>query len=214
MRKQKPLVQWTIREFLFVLTVGIVVLGSMWATKLVWQLAMLLAMLILIAMLVLASTGRREWRTFAIGFALAAAFYGVISKTNPAEIPTQWIWDQLRDHVSRRVFVLDDAIMADSQTLSVTPDGLVRDQEGQPVGGLSGFAPTGGYFSGPGQSSNLPTIHFDYAPTTSTFQLTGRAFWFLLLGYLSGKFAVGFRRYQDKLEGDSIASREQASDEI
>ncbi|WP_146118552.1 hypothetical protein [Blastopirellula marina] len=167
---------------------------------------MLLAMLILIAMLVLAFTGRKEWRTFAIGFALAAAFFGVVSKTNPAEIPTQWIWDQLRDHVSRRVFVLDDAIMADSQTLSVTPDGLVRDEEGQPVGGLSGFAPNGGYFSGPDQSLNLPTIHFDYAPTTSTFQQTGRAFWFLLLGYLGGKFAVGFRRYQDNMEAATMQS--------
>ncbi|RCS54690.1 hypothetical protein DTL42_06065 [Bremerella cremea] len=204
MGKQKPLLQWTIREFLFVMTVGIVVLGSMWATKLVWQLAMLLAMLILIAMLVLAFTGRKEWRTFAIGFALAAAFYGVVSKINPTEIPTQWIWDQLRDPVSRRVFVLDGDTMVDSQTLSVTPDGLVRDKEGQPVGGLVGFGPNKDYFSGPDQSLNLPRIYFDYAPTTTTFQRTGETFWFLLLGYLGGKFAVGFRRYQDNMEATTM----------
>lgn len=203
MEKRRPLAQWTIREFIFVLSVGILVLGSMWAAKLIWQLAMLLVMLIMIAMLVVAFTGRGEWRTFAIGFALAVAFYGVVSTTKPAEIPTQWIWDQLRDHVSRQVFVLDGEPLPDSQKLSVTPDGLVRDENGQSIGGLSGFAPNGDYYSGPDQSLNLPRIYFDYAPTTAVFQAVGKAFWPMLLGYLSGKFAVGFRRYQDHKEAIS-----------
>ncbi|MHC2070556.1 hypothetical protein ACYFX5_24055 [Bremerella sp. T1] len=197
MNGRKPLVQFSIAELVTVLTIGCLVVGAMWAHEIVSNLALLVAMGIVIGNLIVIAVARNQPRTFAIGFTLAAFSYAVLSlivehrigETSEfrldRELPTTKLWMELREPITREYFYLDDKLIPESRKPTFLEDGrTVVDKDGTKLGRVSSLGGS--------------KLKIKESPSGTMFIRTGFVVWTLLLGYLGGKFAVGFRRYQDR----------------
>lgn len=212
MIKRKPIAQWTILELIFVLGVATIIIGAMYSTVIIAELSLILAMAILFGNLLLAIVGKGEWQTFAISFTAVVATYGALiflieDRMGPSQIhrflPTTSLWMYLREPLTRRQFLIDDKPIAPSLGPKLLEDGrTIVDKDGTPLGVRRK------------SRANQTLITVKDTPNLSRFERTGYFAWLLLAGYMGGKFAVGFRRNQDKVEDDSSASGGQTSDGI
>ncbi|PQO42122.1 hypothetical protein [Blastopirellula marina] len=149
MANRKTLVQWSIGELIGVLTVGMAVVGLLWAENFVFRLVMLLALLIPVAWLIIAVTGRSEWRTFGIGSILAVLCFGagVILTHNQVirgmdgsilAMPTLSVSAYARQFIERDVFYVDGERLPNSHQLTIDEYGTVSDADENVIGAIAG----------------------------------------------------------------------------
>lgn len=213
MTQRQALVQWSLLELVIVLTTGILVLGSMWAPQIFLWLVLMGVMLFLFALLAVSRVGRGPWRAFATGFCcftlgyLAALF--LVENTNYSifpnihQLPTTIAMHQLQPFVTQTSYLKDGERIPASLNPTVDLYGTVTDAEGNTLGstlmgGGGGYG--GGGFIGGGTGKVITAIEVKSTPNYQTYFTLGHVFWALLLGYVGGKFAVGFQRFQENQE--------------
>lgn len=153
-------------------------------------------MFMVIANVVIVIVGQKEWRTFAIGFVVMAICYSallVVVERKVAQsteiplrgyLPTTALWYSLKEPLTRQQFFMNDAAIPTDKNPTLANDNYtVLDGDGNKIGKLA----SGG-------------IKLVKTPTNDQFEMTGYAVWYILLGYLGGKFAVGFQRFQNNQE--------------
>lgn len=213
MSQRQALVQWSLLELVIVLTTGIVVLGSMWAPQIFLWLVLMGVMLFLFALFVIARVGRGQWRTFATGFCcftigyLAALLlvennsYSIFP--NIHQLPTTIAMYQLQPVLTQTSYMKDGERIPASLNPTVDIYGNVTDSAGNNLGstlmgGGGGYG--GGFVGGGGPNMVISAIEVKATPNYQTYFTLGHVFWALLLGYMGGKFAVGFQRFQENQE--------------
>lgn len=208
MASRKPLVQWSIRELFCVLVIGTVVIGSMWAHPAMVWFVMLFTMLLVFSMLTIAMVGRGDWRWFGAGFSVFAIGYfatlifverseGELPQFMP-QMPTTYLLMLCQESVTYRSFIKDGDVVSSDLGPVLTSSGLVTDRNGNALGEYMGSLPSGFI---PGLAGNSPgTVVTVLTPGPFTYHTLGQIFFMLLLGYLGGKFAVAFARFQDRQE--------------
>ncbi|PQO42123.1 hypothetical protein [Blastopirellula marina] len=199
MDKRKPLVQFSIRELLTVLVVGTVVIGSLWAHPAMVWVVMLFAMLLVFSMLTIAIIGRDGWRWFGAGFSVFAVGYFATWMTMESfgnqfpdllrPMPTTDLLRQLQESLTYISFEKDGQPIPAELEPIMNDAGDVYDRHGNRLGGTNRFDPF-----------LAPSVRVVQTPSTDTYHTLGQIFFMLLLGYLGGKFAVGFARFQGRQE--------------
>ncbi|MEW4561216.1 hypothetical protein AB1K70_01750 [Bremerella sp. JC770] len=201
MNHRIPLVQWSLGELVVVVTVATVVVGSLWAPMIFFQLAMILLMLIASILVVILCIGSGYLRTFCIGFASAVGVYllALILVESPygifvaedVRLPTTTIWAKMQPHITQiragsypRSSVNKELIWQDDSTL--------KDVDGNHYGAVRNLDLI--------KSPIIGQQYIDFAPSLNVFYAIGQSVWLLTLGYLGGKFAVGFQRFQHNQE--------------
>ncbi len=198
MPPRKALIQFSIAEVITVLTVLCLLAGMIWSDW--WMLEHLFFVVVMAALLMtaIACTAMGETRRFAAGFSVLMIGYLLLSVAIQAgtfkvfsvyvnELPTTMLWENGHDLVKRKVYKYQDTKEIISRSLGPYKDeqGQVRDHQGNVLG-----------IHGTGTSSMRGILIYTY-PTDDAYDVVGELFWALLLGYLGGKFVVGFHRYQE-----------------
>ncbi|QDU76597.1 hypothetical protein Pan97_36490 [Bremerella volcania] len=209
MSQRQALVQWSLLELVVVLTTGVVVIGSMWAPQIFLWLVLMGVMLFLFSLLAISRVGRGPWRAFATGFCCFAIGYfaALILVENNSftlfselrQLPTtNWMyhWQPVLTHTK---YMKDGEAIPASLAPTMDIYGNVTDSEGNSLGSTM-VGGGGGFIIGSGQNMVINAIQVVHTPSQETYFTLGHVFWALLLGYLGGKFAVGFQRFQENQE--------------
>lgn len=209
MSTHAPWVQWSLLELVVVLTIGVVVLGSIWAPPIFLNLVLAGFMLLVFSLLAIAWVGRGSWRTFATGFCCFSFAYLaalVLVETGQSrlfqgvgQLPTTSLMITWQSSLTRTQYIKDGQPISDELKPTMDNMGNVIDADGNTLGSTIAMG-GGGFFAGGGPGTPVPAIYVKQTPNYSTYMTLGHVFWTLLLGYLGGKFAVGFRRFQDNQE--------------
>lgn len=200
---RKPLVQLGMAEMIGVLSIFSIVFGAMWAPAIVFPMVVLFVMILSAAILAIAWVGMGEVRTFASGFVAWTMVYllaciaiecnlGLFEEgAEPFVLPTTTLWEQLREPLTRfELKPLDES--ASYPGVRVSDDGLsVLNENGVEIGYVADWS--GRDVSGVG-------FFIKETPGATRFLRTGYLLWYLVLGHLGGKSAVGFARFQDQQE--------------
>ncbi|MFN3152028.1 hypothetical protein [Bremerella sp.] len=214
MTQRQALVQWSLWELVVVMTTGILVLGSMWAPQIFLWLVLMGTMLFLFALIAISRVGRGPWRAFATGFCCftigyLAAFFLVENNNysifpNIHQLPTTIAMHQLQPYVTHTIYLKDGKPIPASLNPTVDIYGNVADSNGNNLGstlmGGGGGYGGGGFMGGSGPNTVITAIEVKSTPNYQTYFTLGHIFWALLLGYVGGKFAVGFQRFQENQE--------------
>jgi len=213
MSDSKPLIQFSVAELVVVLTIGTLVGGSMWAPNILLQLVMVLVLLLPLVFVTMALIGKDSWRIFSIGFVVFALGYftaGIVIKNQSLslpnshqELPTDYLWSQLYESIVQRVYFKDGKPISEDLEPKSDEWGNVTDKNGNYLGNLNAKETNArGSFGGGGgvPTPGGPPVKLRSIPWWETFQTIGHLLWMLTFGYLGGKFAVGFQRFQHNQE--------------
>ncbi len=210
MNSRKPLVQFSIAELVTVLTIGCLIVGAIWAPWIFVEWLFFLAMMFALSALVIAFLGRNEARFFSVGFSVLLIGYLTLSLIGQAKVlnimsvsfdalPTTTLWEQAYETIKQVSYKneKEGTYIASSLEPQMDQLGVIRDKDGNRIGVVGGTG--GGFSSGAKIGGNtVPVIRVLVKPSRGSFRTVGEVFWMLLFGYLGGKFAIGFRRYQDR----------------
>lgn len=208
---KQPLVQWTVAELIVVLVTASFTIGAMWAHKSVVWLVMSLAMVLVFAMLAIAFVGRRDWRVFGVGFSAFAIGYfltlAIVERSSESipntmgQLPTTYALMLCQESLTYVTYKVDGEVIPSEREPKLLASGTLVDRDGNRLGSnlVGPFIP--GLTSQP--KGMVIVVH---TPDPLTFHTLGQIFWMLLFGYLGGKFAVAFVRYQDRRETLALTS--------
>lgn len=186
MSERKPLVQWTITEFISVFTVGTLILGAMWAPEPVFKFTLFVTMVLVLAIGTIALTGRGESRLFATGFTMVILAYTAMWMLGYAtQLPTHDFWLYLQPSVTRAEYVEDPPPSLVKPV--VYQSGIIYDARGRRISSIKTH-----------RYDRFARRQIEITPTDWIYTATGHVAWPILLAYCAGKFAVGFRRYQNR----------------
>lgn len=208
MSQPQALIQWTIAELFLVLVTGTVVLGSMWAPQIFLWLVLMGVMLFLFSLLAISRVGRGSWQAFATGFCCFAIGYfaALLLVENNSfsllqevrQLPTtNWMY-HWQPALTQTKYMKDGEAIPASLDPTMDMYGNVVDSEGNSLG--STMIGGGGFIGGGGPNVVIQAIQVERTPSHEAYFTLGHVFWALLLGYLGGKFAVGFQRFQNNQE--------------
>ena len=198
MSQPKALVQISMAEAVVLLTAACLLIGMIWSPW--WWLECLFFLLAIVAFLMtaIACSARGETKWFAAGFSILAIGYLGLSMAVQAgmvrvgavyvnELPTTMVWQNGYEWIKRETFRYADNSEAISSSLEPyrDPQGYILDKKGNVLG-----VDTAG-------ANKLRHVRIFIVPSVGTYSVIGELSWALLLGYLGGKFVVGFRRYQE-----------------
>ncbi|MBA2117995.1 hypothetical protein [Bremerella alba] len=109
------------------------------------------------------------------------------------ELPTTIVWESGYESLEHKVYKYRDngEVISSSLEPHRDPQGNVLDKDGNVLGvhGVNG--------------NNLRSIGVYTVPKAGTYYVVGELLWAMLLGYLGGKFVLGFRRFQDNQETEA-----------
>ncbi|PQO42121.1 hypothetical protein [Blastopirellula marina] len=207
---RKPLFQVGMAEMIGVLSVFSIVFGAMWAPTAIFQTVLLLVLVLVAVMLTVAVSGKGVSRVFAQGFVAWAAVYLLafvmmesrleVFHRREIPLPTTVLWGELQLHISEFRYRHHES-QAYSNVISRGNYGEIFDASGNLVGRMHN-----------GIAKGQLGVDTEIAPTSGVFYVTGQLLWVLGLGYLIGKFAVGFRRYQENVQSAAASDKDLASD--
>ena len=201
--KRKPLFQLGMAEMIGVLSVFSIVFGAMWAPAIAFPMVVLVVVILAAAIVSIAWVGVGEARTFALGNVAWTVVYLLaciaiecdlgLFKKEPERfvLPTTYLWEQLREPLTQfELRPLNES--ASYPDAHVSDDGRsVLDENGVEIGYVADWS--GRKVSGIG-------FYIKETPSATRFLRTGYLLWYLALGYLGGKFAVAFARFQNRQE--------------
>lgn len=189
MGERKPLVQWTILEFIGVVTVGTLVVGAMWASTPVFTFCLFVSMVLVLGMGTIALTGRGEWRLFATGFTMVVLAYTALGMLGFASrLPTHDFWRYLQPSLTRAEYREDPPPSLTDPV--IYQSGSIYDETGKRLGSIHGIS-----------------RRIEITPSNRVYTQTGHVFWTLLGAYVAGKFAVSFCRYQNHQHSTTSATK-------
>lgn len=206
MGQRQALVQWSLGELVIVLTTGTIVIGSMWAPQVFLWLVLIFFMLLVFSMVAISRVGRHHWRTFATGFCCFTIGYlaALLLVENPnlstfptiGQLPTTNLMFQCQEILTHTRYIKDGKVIPASRELKIDTYGNVIDSDGNSLGSTMAVGPLiPGVMGTPNAG-----IQIVRNPDPIAYITLGHVFWALLLGYLGGKFAVGFQRFQNNQE--------------
>ncbi|MFA8018595.1 hypothetical protein [Bremerella cremea] len=210
MSRSKAIVQFSLVEFLVVVSVGFVALGSIWSPSPGDQILLTCVWVSLMGMTALVWIVDGERKAFLIGFLVFA--YGYVATTllfsslasqmdiGP-RLPSQLVWDKVYEGIVRYEYFVEGKLVDPASGPTVDRVGQVFDRHGNKLGMLGSQA---SLFS----STLVTRVAY---PDWQTFHMAGHTLWLLLLGYFGGKFAVAGFHMQENRKGKETSVEQSLS---